>query len=220
MIWLWVAAAIALDGVVGLAGALVPERWLERYKTIMLGFATGALLASVGSDLLPEAWEAKGAHCIPWIVGATLVMAAGTHSFGKRARPTALLIADAFHNVGDGVAIAAAFLVSKHAGIATALAVLIHELPEEIAAYALLRASGMSKRGAVLRLGFVQLTAVFGAAGALLAAESLDHVNGILVSIATGTFLHIALLDLAPEIIRDRKAVIAALIAAVIVILV
>lgn len=220
MIWPWVAVAIALDGAAGLAGALVPEKWLERYRMVLLGFATGALLASVGSDLLPDAWRAEGARSIAWIAGAMIVMAIGTHAFGRRARPTALLVADAFHNIGDGVAITAAFLVSKHAGVATAAAVLVHELPEEIAAYALLRASGLAKGAALVRLAVVQLTAAIGAAGALLAAHALDRVDGILVSIAAGTFLHIALLDLAPEIVRDRKAVLAAIVAAVIVILV
>jgi hypothetical protein len=46
MIWLWVAIAVALDGVVALASGLVPDRWLVRYRAPMLGFATGTLLAS------------------------------------------------------------------------------------------------------------------------------------------------------------------------------
>ena len=46
MLWIWVMSFVALDGLVGLAGGLIPERWLHRYQGPMLGFATGALLGS------------------------------------------------------------------------------------------------------------------------------------------------------------------------------
>jgi zinc and cadmium transporter len=206
-IWLWVTLAVALDGALALTCGLIPERWLVRHRTAMLAVATAVLLATGLGDILPEALESAGLVALAWIAGAMLVLGAIERASARAERhrdrpvaPAALLGADALHNLGDGMAIAAAFLVSPRAGIATTLAVMLHELPEELADYALLRASGMSRRGAVACLALVQLSAGIGAAGTLLAASLLARAEGALMAVACGMFLYIALFDLLPAL--------------------
>src|SRR4051812_36174284 len=206
--WLWVTAAVIVDGAAALVGGLFPEQWLVRYRPVLLGFASGALLAVALLDLVPEAYAARGAAILPWLLGSMLVLAAiewvgGTHDHhgGHRASPYALLASDAVHNFGDGIAIAAAFTTSVRLGIITALAVIIHEVPEELADYAVLRSSHIAKRRALWALLVVQLTAALGAWATLLGA-SLAHREGVLLALAAGTFIYIALVELMPDVLR------------------
>jgi zinc and cadmium transporter len=207
MIWVWVTGMIVLDGLAGLAGAAIPERWLERYRAPTLGFATGAVLASAAADVLPEAVRRGGAEILVWSALAAVLLGI-VELVARRRRgpvtPIALLGSDALHNIGDGMAIAAAFAVSIRLGVVTSFAVIVHEVPEEIADYALLRASAVPKRRALLALAAVQLTAGIGAAGTLLASDRIAHSAAVIMALAGGTFAYIALVDLAPELVRTR----------------
>lgn len=211
MIWLWVSIMIVLDGAAGLAGAALPERWLTRYRPLLLGFAVGALLASALGELAPEACIRGGTGVLVW-AGVTIAVLASAEWWLRRRRrttrtvvPIALLTADALHNIGDGMAIAAAFLVSPRLGLITSAAVIVHELPEEIADYALLRTAGVARLPAVLALAAVQLSAAIGAAGTLVASSWITATAPVILAIAAGTFVHIAAIDLAPTLIRERR---------------
>jgi zinc and cadmium transporter len=202
---------VAIDGAAGLAGAVLPESWLERYRSPLLGFATGALLASGLGELLPDSVGAIGPWAFAYAGASAALLVVVERFFARRSRqhgpvaPVALLGSDALHNIGDGMAIAAAFLTSTHLGIVTSFAVIVHEVPEEIADYALLRASKVTKRNALLALAGVQLTAALGAICTLVAASVVKHSVGIVDAIAAGTFAYIALVDLVPELVRLRS---------------
>ena len=204
---LWIAAMVVLDGLAGLAGAVIPERWLLRYRTPLLGFAAGALLASGLGEVLPEAVTRGGASVLWWGAGAFGVLAAIERVSGRDrpVSPIVLMTSDGLHNIGDGMAIAASFLVSVHLGIVTSLAVIVHEVPEEIADYTLLRASHATKKRSLLALMAVQLTAALGAAGTLFASSVIAHSAGAILSIAGGTFAFIAIVDLIPRLLRERS---------------
>jgi zinc and cadmium transporter len=216
-IWWWVAAMVVLDGAAGLAGAAIPERWLARYRAPMLGFATGAVLASGTAEILPEAVHLAGWVVLVWAGLAVIVLGVAEALMRRRTGPVtpiALLGSDALHNIGDGMAIAAAFLVSIHLGLVTSFAVIVHEVPEEIADYALLRASDVGKRNALLALAGVQLTAAIGAIGTLVASTAIARSEPTIMSIAGGTFAYIAIVDLVPELVRMRA--LSALVAAIV----
>lgn len=211
--WIWIAVAIVVDGAAGLVGGLIDDAWLQRRKTGLIGFAAGALLAAALLDVLPEALEARGTNALVWALGSFVAgamiewaLSAHVHRRGGEpapASPATLLASDALHNIGDGIAIAAAFLVSVPLGIVTALAVIVHEVPEELGDYALLRAAGMTKKSALLWLGAVQLTAAIGAFGTVIGASATRSIAGIALSISAGTFLFIATADLLPEVLRS-----------------
>ena len=207
--WLWVTAAVIVDGAVAFVGGAMPERWLVRYRPVLLGFAAGALLAAALLDLVPEALHASGTHALPWLLGGMLALAAlewavgarDHHEHGKTPVAYALLASDAFHNIGDGIAIAAAFTTSVRLGVITSLAVIVHEVPEEIADYAVLRASRMTKLRALIWLGAVQMTALVGAYATLLGASLLAR-QGVVLALAAGTFIYIAMVELMPDVLR------------------
>jgi zinc and cadmium transporter len=225
MTWLWVTLAVLLDGALVLVAGVLRDHWLDRYRGPMLGFATGTLLASGLGELLPEAVARDGSIALATIAGTMIalgiverVSARGPHHRDRPILPVALLGSDALHNLGDGMAIAAAFLVEPRIGIVTSAAVMLHELPEEIADYALLRAAGMARRRALVWLVVVQLTAGIGAAATLLASSLIADIEGMLVAIACGMFLYIALIALLPELwrVRSRGTVIAVVVGAAI----
>ncbi|MFT3695576.1 MAG: ZIP family metal transporter [Kofleriaceae bacterium] len=212
--WIWIAVAIVVDGAAGLIGGVISDAWLQRRKTGLIGFAAGALLAAALLDVLPEAIEARGMkNALVWalasfVAGAMTewLLSAHVHRRGGTpgpASPATLLASDALHNIGDGIAIAAAFVVSVPLGIVTSLAVIVHEVPEELGDYALLRAAGMTKKSALLWLGAVQLTAAIGAFGTLIGIAATTDIAGIALSISAGTFLFIATADLLPEVLRS-----------------
>jgi zinc and cadmium transporter len=209
---LYIWLAVLAIGLAGLTGGLLSEQWLRRRLAAFVGFAAGALLAAVFLELLPEAVAAQGPSAFHWAFASFLVLAAVEGLLGRhhhthdaspgtssRTLPAALLTSDALHNLGDGAAVAAAFLVSPQAGIATALAIIAHELPQEVGDYALLRATGFSRARALVALSLVQLSAAVGAGAVLLGSHLLQDLEGIVLAIASGTFLYIGATDLLPE---------------------
>lgn len=201
VVW-WIAFAIIADGLIGLAGGLLPEAWLSRYRPGLLGFAAGALLGTTLLDILPAVLSA-GAVSIGWacLAFALMFLVGGVpgrhrhHPGGAsitRSLPFVLLASDALHNIADGAAIAAAFLVSPRLGVIASVGVIAHELPEEIADYVALRSSGMGRRHALLALAAVQLSAAFGAAGVLLAWSVSSHISGVVLALSGGTFAYVA----------------------------
>jgi zinc and cadmium transporter len=201
---------LVLDGLAGLAGGLLSERWLARNQAGLIGFAAGALLGAVFWDILPESVEGLGRDGLTWAFYGFVALAivewfVGHHHHEKSGHvaptlPPTLLISDALHNIGDGAAIAAAFLISIRAGIVVAIAVIAHEIPQEVGDYALLRAAGWKRAQAIVALAAVQLTAFLGALGVIFAAGRFQYGSAIVLSIAAGTFLYIAATDLLPEI--------------------
>ena len=81
-----------------------------------------------------------------------------------------MLVGDALHNVLDGVLIAAAFLTDVHLGIVTALAIMAHEIPQEVGNFAVLLHSGVSRGRALVLNLLTSLTAVIGGVVGLLRA--------------------------------------------------
>jgi zinc and cadmium transporter len=109
-----------------------------------------------------------------------------------------ILIGDAFHNFIDGVAIAAAFTASIPVGVATALAVLAHELPQEVGDFAILLESGYSRRRALL---YNLLSGLSTLPGALLAYAFLMAAQGLtpyVMALSAASFIYIAVADLIP----------------------
>ncbi|MFL5352921.1 ZIP family metal transporter [Archangium sp.] len=226
---LLICLAVLADGLAGLAGGLLSERWMSRHLSALVAFAAGALLGAVFLDILPEAVATAGPVAFRWALASFLALALlewflgphhhdhSHHSPGHPHHPhpghaglvgspstvvPSLLAADALHNLGDGAAVAAAFLVSPQAGVATAMAVIAHELPQEVGDYALLRATGLSRPRALMMLAGVQLTAGVGAGAVLLGSKLVEGLEGIILALASGTFLYIGATDLLPDLRR------------------
>lgn len=211
----YVVLAVILDGGAALIAGLLPERALERARQPLVGFAAGVLMGTTFLDLLPEALEqapaGRGVLPVLAVVLGVLVLMLIVE-WALRGRPErqaaglagVLLGADAIHNVADGAAIAAAFLIAPRLGGVTSIAVIVHEVPEEIADYVFLRQQGMTRRRAVLAMAAVQLTAGLGAAFTFAGAALWKGAAGIVIAVAAGTFLHIVEVDLLPMLFEAR----------------
>jgi zinc and cadmium transporter len=115
-----------------------------------------------------------------------------------RATGNLILFGDAIHNFVDGVLIAAAFLTDVHLGVVTSLAVIAHEIPQELGDFAILLHSGFSRAKALLYNVLASLTTVF---GGVIAYFSLSLAQGLVpyvLAVAASSFIYIAVADLIP----------------------
>lgn len=205
----------------------VPSRWMPR----MVGFATGVLLAVALLDMLPEAFESDvDPHQLFTTLLIGLLVFYGLerialwrhshvddeghdhhcpthdhhHGHGVGGNTVfSVMLGDSFHNLVDGVLIAAAFLTDPALGWSTAFAVIAHEIPQEAGDFAILRASGMSTKRALLFNGLSSLTAV---AGGVLGYFALSETRALLpyvLTVASASFLYIAISDLLPLLRRE-----------------
>lgn len=208
-----------LGGVFSLIGGLVllsRQKWADNLATYAMPFAAGALLSAVFLDLLSQGIEEANPHTVllSALVGVVLFFFAERflrwfhhhHQHedqnGKKSDPTVSLIVtgDIIHNALDGVAIAAAFLISVPTGIVTTIAVAAHEIPQEIGDFGLLLAKGM-KRGKVLLVNVLSALATTVAAVITFALGSEQQLPlGALIGVSAGFLLYIATSDIIPEI--------------------
>jgi zinc and cadmium transporter len=181
----------------------------------MLAFSAGALFGDTFIHLIPEIIEEQGSFNL---------FSAGFLLFGilmffviekfihwqhchmpitkEHIHPFAYmnLVGDGFHNFIDGLIIAGSYLVDFKVGIATTLAVILHEIPQEIGDFGVLLHGGFS-RGKALLLNFATaLTAVLGTIAVLLVGSKVEGLSSILLPIAAGGFIYIAGADLIPEL--------------------
>jgi zinc and cadmium transporter len=120
----------------------------------------------------------------------------------KKASGSLVLVGDALHNLLDGVLIAAAFLTDVHLGIVTALAIMAHEIPQEVGNFAVLLHSGVS-RGRALGLNLLtSLTAVIGGVVGYFALETAVRILPFALAVAASSLLYVAVADLIPGLHR------------------
>ena len=120
----------------------------------------------------------------------------------RKASGSLVLVGDALHNVLDGVLIAAAFLTDVHLGIVTAVAIMAHEIPQEVGNFAVLLHSGVS-RGRALALNLLtSLTAVIGGVVGYFALETAQRLLPFALAVAASSLLYVAVADLIPGLHR------------------
>ena len=225
-------AIVALTALGGLLSALAASFFLVlngARRALLLprlvSFATGTLLGAALLGLLPHALESAGpggAHGIglALLVGILLFfvlekfvlwrhchddpceMHSPSHEVRDAASARMILAGDAFHNVLDGVLIAAAYLTAPKLGLVTALAVFAHEIPQEVGDLAILLHGGYS-RGRALALNL--LTSLTSIVGGVVAYFALGTAIGYLpyaLALAAASFLYVAVADLIPGLHR------------------
>ena len=191
----------------------------------LISFAAGALFGDVFLHLLPEVAESGGfgVELSSFVlVGILLffILEKGIHwqhchgqAMGEHVHPFAYvnLIGDGLHNLIDGIIIAASYLVSFPVGLATTIAVVLHEIPQEIGDFAILIYSGFSKRKALL-LNFASALLAFLGAGLTFWAHSfIGSIDLPLTLIAAGGFLYLAGSDLIPELHKHSRSFVSSL---------
>lgn len=117
-----------------------------------------------------------------------------------------ILIGDAFHNFVDGLLIAAAFLADPMLGVTTTLAVVVHEIPQELGDFVLLLNAGWSRRKAFLANAVSSLTSVLGGLIGYFALDGAEQFLPYVLTIAAASFIYIAVADLLPLLHRQRSS--------------
>jgi zinc and cadmium transporter len=222
----WILGFTLLGSVLSLAAGagylLLPARLREHTVAHLISFATGTLLGAAFMNLLPEALEQRRGEGIDGVMITVLVgifvffvlekgliwrhghhvdghghALHGVHSAGPL-----VLVGDTFHNFLDGVLLTAVFVSDFELGVITGLAMLTHEIPQELGDFAIMLRSGFSRLRTFVWNGVASLAMV---AGALLAWWQLDALRPWLphvIAFTAASFIYIAVADLIPSLHR------------------
>lgn len=205
---------VSLISFIGVSVIALTEARLNKLLIYLVSFSAGALFGDVFIHLLPEFIEENG-----FDLYASFGVLAGIGSFfvlekivhwhhhheiecENRPKPFAIvnLVGDGFHNLLDGVIIAGSYLFSIPVGIATTLAVILHEIPQEIGDFGILLYGGFKVRQALWFNFLTALSAVVGAVLVFILVGYVDGIESILIPYAAGGFLYVAGSDLIPEL--------------------
>ena len=120
--------------------------------------------------------------------------------------PPLILLGDAFHNFVDGVLIAAAFIADPMLGVTTTVAIIAHEVPQEMGDFVLLRNAGWSNTKAFIANAGSSLSSLLGGALGFFALSAADSVLPYVLVIAASSFIYVALADIFPLLHRQRES--------------
>jgi zinc and cadmium transporter len=218
LVWsIAVAAFIASVGVVAacalllLAGQQLSRSLVPR----LVSFAVGTLLASAFLGLLPGALADADASpvLLTTLVGILiffslekLLVWRHCHQPGCQvhdASGTLILVGDGFHNLVDGIVIASTFLQSWELGISATVAIIAHEVPQEVGDFGILLNSGYGRTKAFVYNSLSASTTMLGAALAYFAVGHVQQVIPFVLAVSASSFLYIGMADLIPTLHRD-----------------
>jgi zinc and cadmium transporter len=220
-VWLYSVLSIVLVSSVSLVGILfliLNKKIFERIQTLLVSFAIGSLLGGAILHLIPESMNHKGNEFSPLLVlfsiFAFFILEKYFHvlrhyhreeqnvkSFGPLN-----LIADAMHNFLDGILIAAAYSIDMHTGLIATVAILAHEIPQEIGDFAVLVQAGYTKNKALFYNFLSALSALVGGILILVFPSLNENFSQFILPLAAGGFIYIALADLVPELNVPQSA--------------
>ena len=195
---------------------LLNKKLSQSFAKHAMPFAAGALLAAVFLDLFAEGLEHNSADVIMMsaLAGILLFFMAERfirwfhhhHQHGQKSPAVPLLIVgDTVHNLLDGVAIAAAFMISVPTGIITTLAVAAHEIPQEVGEFGILLSKGMSRRRVIMINILSSLVATVAAIATYFIGQTETLPLGIIFGLSAGFLLYVALSDTIPSLHENHN---------------
>ena len=210
---------VSIISFIGLFTLSIKTDRLKRFLIYMVSFSAGALFGDAFIHLLPELIEEYG--LTTWlsltILGGVIIffilekIILWNHCHipitKDHVHPFAImnLVGDGLHNFIDGMIIGVSYLISIPAGIATTIAVGLHEIPQEIGDYGVLIHGGFSRMKALTLNFLIALVAVLGTVSAFVLNNYLGNIQPFLIAIAIGGFIYIAGSDLIPELHKESK---------------
>lgn len=215
--------ATFLGSIVSLIGGillLIRESLAKRLSSFLVSFAAGSLVAAAFFELIPESLaDGMPYETGAWyIIGGILVFflfekglkwyhchdqaVCEYHSFSST-----VIAADIIHNFVDGIAIALSFAVSTEVGVATTVAVFLHEIPQEIGDFGVLLHAGWSRARVLAVNALTALTAVLGALIGYFLLPWIAPAIGLILAFIAGSFIYIAVSDLLPELRHNSSGI-------------
>lgn len=206
-----VAALVALSSLVG-ALFFGSHTLFHRLERFVVPVAVGVFLALALVELVPEAVAASpewaglviglgfvGFYLLAYLLHRRLHVVAEEWC-EKREAALLMLTGDTIHNFADGIIIGGAFLVSPEVGVLTAVAIAIHEVPQEIVEFGVLLRAGYTKLQAMARNLVSASAVVLGTAFTMLFAGYLGEFVWVLAALAAGNLLYVAASELLPRL--------------------
>ncbi len=212
-------AVVSLISLVGVFALSLSDAFLRKYMFLFISLAVGSLLGDAFIHLIPESFNnlpTPAYTSVLVIVGILLFFILekflhwhhhGEDETEEHVQPVGnlILVSDGVHNLIDGVIIGVSFMISIPVGIATSIAVILHELPQEIGDFSVLLHAGYSRKKA-LWLNFLSaLTAVVGVGIAFVLGEAGNGIVLWILPMAAGGFIYIAVADLIPELHKTKE---------------
>jgi zinc and cadmium transporter len=209
LVSVFIVSAISLAGIFALA---LREKLLEKALFVLIAVAAGTLLGVAFLDLIPEAIEEGGQGILLYVLSGMMAFFVlerfvfWHHCHDRECDVHAFsylnLIGDGAHNLIDGMVIAAAYMTSIPLGFATTIAIILHEIPQEVGDFAILVYGGFSRKKALFYNFLSALAAFVGVALAYL-FSSVAGFFPFLLAFAAGGFIYIASADIMPELQKE-----------------
>lgn len=217
MILVWALTStfiVSLISFVGIFTLAVKEALLQKILFCLIGFSAGALIGGAFLHLLPEALEKTNSELVFYylILGIILFFLMERYFYWRHCHEGVCdihaftylnLIGDGFHNFMDGVVIAVSFIVSVKLGIITTIAIILHEIPQELGDFGVLIYGGFSKQRALFFNFISALMAMLGAVAGYLMSDFAQGFSTFILPLTAGGFIYIAASDLIPQIHKE-----------------
>ena len=193
---------------------------MVNYADYFVSFAVGTLLGAAFLEIIPHAYElSRDLHQISLIVLVGILiffilekLLVWRHCHGSHCenhspvvnhdvkKGSILIIGDCFHNFIDGILIASAFIVDINLGLITALAIIVHEIPQEISNFSILINSGYSLSRTLLMNVITGFAMIIGAILAYSVLNDLEFLIPIILAFAASSMIYVAISDLIPSL--------------------
>ncbi|BCX14058.1 MAG: ZIP family metal transporter [Candidatus Dojkabacteria bacterium] len=215
-----IVSLLSFSGVVFFS---VNKKILDNITNFLVSTAAGVLLGSAFFHLLPEAlhlnssvfyeinlvWFAIIFALVSFLLLEKILLWHHCHNNFEHNHKKTLginnLLADGLHNFIDGLLIGSSFLASTEIGIIALIAIILHEIPQEISDFGVLIYSGFSRMKAIIYNFLTALLSLFGVVFSILLIDISENLLGLLLAFTAGSFMYIALADLVPEIKMEKK---------------
>jgi len=214
---------VSLFSLVGVFTLSLSEAKTKKLIFVLVSLSVGALFGDAFIHLIPEALEEAGNPVLVSlaILGGIIFFFILEKFFrwhhvhnhnecdhedeSPKHIGSLVLVSDGAHNLIDGILIGASYMISIEVGVATTIAVILHEIPQEMGDFGLLIHAGYSKAKALFWNLVSALTAFIGVFIGIYATNSIESIGPILASVAAGGFIYIAGSDLVPELHKTKE---------------
>ena len=226
---IWIIASITVVSLISFVGIfmLMLGKKIKIIIPFLVSLAVGGMLGGAFFHIIPESFEKIGNKTFTWITLGIIIFFIlekllwhhHSHCAEKhhakdmqkciKIRPVGwiIIIGDGIHNLTDGFVIAAAYLVDFKLGIITTMAVILHEIPQELGDFGILIQSGFTIKKAFIWNFISSLAALLGGLIIIILGftSHIETLSVILVSIAAGGFIYIATADLIPHLHEETS---------------
>ena len=223
LVWMLSLSSVIIVSLISFVGILtlwLNDKRLRRIIIYLVSFSAGSLFGDAFIHLIPEAIENGASVNVSIFIIFGILSSFVVERFLQWRHchiPTTSdhphtfaymnFLGDAVHNFIDGIIIAGSYIVSIPVGISSTLAVVFHEIPQELGDFGVLIYGGFKKSKALWLNFLTALTAVGGALFALILGSFIEGFTPLVIPFAAGNFIYIAGSDLIPELRKDTPEI-------------